>query len=84
MNRIEGTFEEFFESGDSDDLIYGLEQDFKTNEYISVFSNAIIIFTNSKDKINNIIQVLKENYNKFSFNKEDIDCIIKDLFIKFS
>lgn len=75
-NTINMIFDEYFETNELDSLTYGLENDFKSSEYVSVFGDALLIYCNNKDKIKNIINILNQHY------KEYINSTIKYLFNK--
>jgi RNA recognition motif-containing protein len=61
-------FEEFFETEELEALTYGLEQDFKVEQYAGVFAHSILEYCNSSEKIEIILQVLIKNSKELSLD----------------
>lgn len=87
---IQNLFEEYFEQSDedismylNDDFIPYLKDNFTEDEYIDLYSIALLEFKSDIDSIIKIISLVN-SYNPFNFNKNDIINIVDDLLKSYS
>jgi hypothetical protein len=81
-NKIQMLFEEYSETREMEDFMYGLNTDFKNEDHVFVFAEAFFMSAKSKDKIEEIVELLTSNMNELKFGDTEIASIVKSIFNK--